>query len=230
MQGAFAKVDSLNEHVNAGRYDLIGPTGEVITPERYDTLIQPGWTVTMRMQPLPELLPSPSILISSRSSVEQKTPITEDKAPVQELAPRPEKESTMSPGGEERTRTPDKVVSPGTGHLHSSPKNIPLTSRPVMEGEESYKDPSAPDHASTVFTSEGSGSEQGDTQEDDSSGDESVLRRPILTPTPSMVAPHSHPVSVLDTTHSAQTTSNICLGTIFIRHISRKEACNQDTF
>ena len=51
---AFQHVDYVGPHVRAGKYDLIGPNGEVIFPQVWETMIEPDWQVTMQLWPLPE--------------------------------------------------------------------------------------------------------------------------------------------------------------------------------
>lgn len=52
---AFAHVDVLGPHVRHGHFDLEGPEGELIRKEAWDTTVQPGWQVTMKMWPNLEL-------------------------------------------------------------------------------------------------------------------------------------------------------------------------------
>ncbi len=54
IKQAFLHVDVVGPHVYDGHYDLIGPDGEIILPEVWDSTIQPGWSVTMHMWPMPE--------------------------------------------------------------------------------------------------------------------------------------------------------------------------------
>jgi hypothetical protein len=42
-----------------GHYDLIGPNGEIILPQVWETMIEPDWAVTMHMWPVPEKPPGP---------------------------------------------------------------------------------------------------------------------------------------------------------------------------
>jgi len=51
---AFVHMESLGPHVARGYYDLLGPKGEIILPQVWETVVQPDWTVTMRMWPMPE--------------------------------------------------------------------------------------------------------------------------------------------------------------------------------
>ena len=50
---AFGNIEHLREHVRLEHYDLIGPDGEFILRQVWDTLIQPGWEINMIMWPLP---------------------------------------------------------------------------------------------------------------------------------------------------------------------------------
>ncbi|KAI9639955.1 hypothetical protein NHQ30_011685 [Ciborinia camelliae] len=57
IKQAFLHVDVLGPHVNEGHYDLIGPEGEIILPQVWESVIEPGWLITMHMWPLPENKP-----------------------------------------------------------------------------------------------------------------------------------------------------------------------------
>ncbi|OCL05709.1 hypothetical protein AOQ84DRAFT_92989 [Glonium stellatum] len=50
----FITVDGIDENVREGRYDLIGPEGEIILPQARGAVIEPGWEITMRMWQTPE--------------------------------------------------------------------------------------------------------------------------------------------------------------------------------
>lgn len=54
---AFQHIHSISAHVREGHYDLEGPEGELILRNIWDTTIQPGWQITMKMWPDLELLP-----------------------------------------------------------------------------------------------------------------------------------------------------------------------------
>lgn len=43
----------IREHVREGHYDLVGPNGGIILPSAWDSTIQPGWRITMKMWPTP---------------------------------------------------------------------------------------------------------------------------------------------------------------------------------
>jgi hypothetical protein len=58
IRQAFVNVDTMIEHIDEGKYDLCNGNGEVILPAYWESIIQPGWTVTMHMWPMPESFPS----------------------------------------------------------------------------------------------------------------------------------------------------------------------------
>lgn len=54
IRQAFMHIDMIGPHVAEGHYDLIGPNNEIILPGVWDTVIEPDWSVTMHMWPMPE--------------------------------------------------------------------------------------------------------------------------------------------------------------------------------
>ena len=54
IRQAFVHVDVIGPHVAEGHYDLIGPNGEIILPQVWETMIEPDWSITMHMWPMPE--------------------------------------------------------------------------------------------------------------------------------------------------------------------------------
>lgn len=54
IKQAFLHVDVIGPHVQEGHYDLIGPNGEIILPQIWETVIEPDWAITMHMWPIPE--------------------------------------------------------------------------------------------------------------------------------------------------------------------------------
>ena len=54
IRQAFLHVDIIGPHVVEGHYDLIGPNSEIILPGVWETVIEPDWTITMHMWPMPE--------------------------------------------------------------------------------------------------------------------------------------------------------------------------------
>jgi hypothetical protein len=59
IQQAFLHVAGLGNHVAEGHYDLVGPHGEIILPLVWEDVIQPGWSLTMHMWPMPESTQKP---------------------------------------------------------------------------------------------------------------------------------------------------------------------------
>jgi hypothetical protein len=59
IKQAFLHVDVIGPHVHEGHYDLVGPDGEIILPQIWETMIQPDWAITMHMWPMPEPPPPP---------------------------------------------------------------------------------------------------------------------------------------------------------------------------
>jgi hypothetical protein len=59
IRQAFVHVDVIGPHVADGHYDLVGPNGEIILPRAWETIIQPGWSITMQMWPIPGPPPPP---------------------------------------------------------------------------------------------------------------------------------------------------------------------------
>lgn len=54
IRQAFLHVEVIGPHVAEGHYDLVGPSGDIILPQVWETVIEPDWTVTMHMWPIPD--------------------------------------------------------------------------------------------------------------------------------------------------------------------------------
>ena len=54
IRQAFLHVEIIGPHVAEGHYDLVGPNGEIILPQVWETMIEPDWTITMHLWPIPE--------------------------------------------------------------------------------------------------------------------------------------------------------------------------------
>lgn len=59
IKQAFAHIDVIGHHVHEGHYDLMGPDGEIILPQVWETMVKPDWDISMHMWPLPEPEPLP---------------------------------------------------------------------------------------------------------------------------------------------------------------------------
>lgn len=55
---AFDHIPNLRLHVRDGHYDLEGPEGELILKNIWETTIQPGWQINMKMWPQLENFPT----------------------------------------------------------------------------------------------------------------------------------------------------------------------------
>lgn len=54
IKQAFLHIEVIGPHVAEGHYDLIGPNGDIILPQIWETVIEPDWSITMHMWPIPE--------------------------------------------------------------------------------------------------------------------------------------------------------------------------------
>ena len=54
IREAFQHVDHLKSRVQEGHYDLIGPDGEIILPQSWETFIEPDMAITMHLWPMKE--------------------------------------------------------------------------------------------------------------------------------------------------------------------------------
>lgn len=52
---AFLHVDIIGPHVIEGQYDLVGPSGDILLPAVWETVVEPDWDITMHMWPIPNL-------------------------------------------------------------------------------------------------------------------------------------------------------------------------------
>ncbi|PSN75115.1 hypothetical protein BS50DRAFT_478707 [Corynespora cassiicola Philippines] len=68
IKQAFLHVEVLGPHVLEGHYDLVASDGEIILPQVWETMIEPGMAVTMHMWPMPESLPAKESSIESGTS------------------------------------------------------------------------------------------------------------------------------------------------------------------
>ena len=57
IRQAFLHVDVIGPHVLDGHYDLLGPNGEIILPQVWETIVEPDWAISMHMWPMPERPP-----------------------------------------------------------------------------------------------------------------------------------------------------------------------------
>ncbi|KAG9600071.1 hypothetical protein KCU77_g3412, partial [Aureobasidium melanogenum] len=50
---AFVNIERIGPHVANGHYHLLGPNNEIILPQVWDIVVQPGWHIKMQLWPLP---------------------------------------------------------------------------------------------------------------------------------------------------------------------------------
>ncbi|KAI5272097.1 hypothetical protein E4T47_04632 [Aureobasidium subglaciale] len=53
IRQAFVNIERIGPHVANGHYHLLGPNSEIILPQVWDTVVQPGWDIKMQLWPLP---------------------------------------------------------------------------------------------------------------------------------------------------------------------------------
>ena len=70
IKEAFLHVADLCPHVADGHYDLLGPKDEIIMPSMWESVIEPGWEITMHMWPIPEPLEAVERPLPSGESVD----------------------------------------------------------------------------------------------------------------------------------------------------------------
>lgn len=54
IKQAFLHIEVIGPHVAEGHYDLVGPNGDIILPQVWETVVEPDWSITMHMWPIPE--------------------------------------------------------------------------------------------------------------------------------------------------------------------------------
>lgn len=54
IKQAFLHIEVIGPHVAEGHYDLVGPNGDIILPQVWETVVEPDWLITMHMWPIPE--------------------------------------------------------------------------------------------------------------------------------------------------------------------------------
>jgi len=68
IKQAFLHIDKVGPHVQEGHYDLLGPNGEIILPQVWESVIEPDLSVTMHMWPMPERESGPSTMVREPKS------------------------------------------------------------------------------------------------------------------------------------------------------------------
>lgn len=83
IKQAFLHVEVIGPHVAEGHYDLVGPNGEIILPQVWETMVEPDWVITMHMWPIPEPPPPPPapLKVEEPPPAETPPPLPEDPPP-----------------------------------------------------------------------------------------------------------------------------------------------------
>lgn len=99
IRQAFLHIEVIGPHVAEGHYDLIGPNGDIILPQVWETVIEPDWTVTMHMWPIPEKPKTPE------PPPPPDPPVSEEPAVVD--VPAGPEEAAVDAVAEEAKKKPD---------------------------------------------------------------------------------------------------------------------------
>lgn len=75
IRQVFLHVEIIGPHVAEGHYDLIGPNGDIILPQVWETVVEPDWTVTMHMWPIPEKPSTPEPVPEPPVETRPKVPL-----------------------------------------------------------------------------------------------------------------------------------------------------------
>lgn len=81
IKQAFLHVEVIGPHVAEGHYDLVGPNGEIILPQVWETMVEPDWVITMHMWPIPEPPPPAPPKVEDPLPVETPPPLPDDPPP-----------------------------------------------------------------------------------------------------------------------------------------------------
>lgn len=84
IRQAFLHIEIIGPHVAEGHYDLIGPNGDIILPQVWETVIEPDWTITMHMWPIPEKPKTPEPVPPPDPVPQEPPPPEVPEAPVDE--------------------------------------------------------------------------------------------------------------------------------------------------
>ncbi|PYH81412.1 hypothetical protein BO82DRAFT_365067 [Aspergillus uvarum CBS 121591] len=87
IRQAFLHIEVIGPHVAEGHYDLVGPNGDIILPQVWETVIEPDWTITMHMWPIPEKPQAaepapPADVVAEPSPPPEPTAVTDESAVV----------------------------------------------------------------------------------------------------------------------------------------------------
>ncbi|KAI1942341.1 hypothetical protein LOZ57_005365 [Ophidiomyces ophidiicola] len=123
IRQAFLHIDVLGQHVADGHYDLIGPNGDIILPQVWETVVEPDWSITMHMWPIPEKPQEPEVPPPPPPPAEEAPPIPLVEVPIIEP-----QDSDFFEADEPFTLVPEDIGElppPSTGSRKGRPAPIP---------------------------------------------------------------------------------------------------------
>lgn len=100
IKQAFLHIEVIGPHVAEGHYDLVGPNGDIILPQVWETVIEPDWSITMHMWPIPEKPKDPDPPPADAPPAEPPKDAAPAAAePPKKAAPKKAKPNAGAPGG-----------------------------------------------------------------------------------------------------------------------------------
>jgi hypothetical protein len=109
----------IGPHVAEGHYDLIGPNNEIILPGVWETVIEPDWTITMHMWPMPE--PKEEEVVNVPDKKEEKKGKDKGKSkPAKKKAEKAAK-AAPAPSGDVPPVPPPPPPAPGAAEASGTP-------------------------------------------------------------------------------------------------------------
>jgi chemotaxis protein histidine kinase CheA len=140
IRQAFVNIERIGPHVANGHYHLLGPNGEIILPQVWDIVVQPGWDIKMQMWPLP-----PDPLEAKVSSGIGGFP--PDIIPVMDRPPRSSRSRPQVSGSKSAGKrasvgpAPPPPPPPPAPAQHASPLPPPQHMPSVFVGHDDHDDP-----------------------------------------------------------------------------------------
>ncbi|KAE8398190.1 hypothetical protein BDV37DRAFT_288730 [Aspergillus pseudonomiae] len=124
IRQAFLHIEVIGPHVAEGHYDLIGPNGDIILPQVWETVIEPDWTVTMHMWPIPEKPKTPE-------PAPPPDPPVPEAATASEALPAPEDVVVAVPAEEPKKKSDSTGASYACCFAMEFLKTRPLSGTPL---------------------------------------------------------------------------------------------------
>jgi chemotaxis protein histidine kinase CheA len=138
IRQAFVNIERIGPHVANGHYHLLGPNGEIILPQVWDIVVQPGWDIKMQLWPLP---PDP-LEEKANSGIggfpPDIQPVTERSRPPRS---RPPQVSGHKSAGKRASVGPAPPPPPPPPAQHASPFPPPMHVPSAFVGHDDLDDP-----------------------------------------------------------------------------------------